>query len=250
MTTRALAILLCVGAVANAVEPERLHGAIVGSVFDTKPVDDNAIDANAPRFGLVGDGVHDDTDGLEAALNASYWDPGRPNCTQPGSRVIFIRGPARYRVTRTIDVRVWQRIIGWGSIRPTLVLSPSTPGFGDSSAPIAMLRANCYAPGSGNPPNATDGNNVAFGVSVVNVNFEIGAGNPGAVALRWRVAQGGTVRAAVFTLAPDAFAAVLYPGCAHQDLVIHGGRFGILIGLTGACACRCWAGSLGGSPRI
>jgi hypothetical protein len=42
------------------------------------------------------------------------------------------------------------------------------------------------------------------------------------------------VRASRFTLAPDALAAIWYPGWSHQDLVFEGGQFGIVIGDSGA----------------
>jgi hypothetical protein len=65
-------------------------------------------------------------------------------------------------MTRTLDVHTWQRLIGWGQMRPTLVLAPNTPGFSDPDAPASILRANNYAPGSGSPANTSDGSNIAF----------------------------------------------------------------------------------------
>ena len=206
---------------------------ITTSLFDTLPPDSNAINANDPRFGLVGDGIHDDTIGLMQALNATYYDHNRPNCTLPGSRIVFLEGNGKiYRVTSTIDVRIWQRIIGWGTTRPVLYVPPST--FTNASNIIPLLRGNDYAPGSPQPVNSTDGNNIAFGVGLINVNIKIDVGNVGGTAMRWRIAQGGIIRGVVMDLATDTFSGIYFPGWGHQDIVINGGKYGIYIGDTGA----------------
>lgn len=205
------------------------------SLFDTLLPDTNAIHANDVRFGLVGDGIHDDTDGLLSALNATYFDPGRPNCTLPGSRIVFLEGNGKiYRLTRTIDIRTWQRIIGYGTSRPVLYVSTATPGFTNESNVQPLLRGNCYAPGSGFNPNYTDGSNIAFGTGIINVDIRIAAGNPGATAVRWRIAQGGIIRGVTINLADDTHSGIYFPGWAHQDIVITGGKYGIYIGDTGA----------------
>ena len=203
------------------------------SIFATRPPDSRAIHANDAAFGLVGDGVADDTAALRRAINATYLH-SRANCTADGHRIVFL-GPGRYRMTGTVALPIWVRIIGYGKSRPTFVLKRNTPTFSNASLRKPLFVAIDWGRTIDPAFNAsqTDGGNVAFGTGMMNVNFEVEHGNQGAVAVRNRVAQGGILRSVGFNLS-DAFAAIDSPGWSHQSLVVIGGWTGVFIQHTGA----------------
>jgi hypothetical protein len=203
------------------------------SVITALPPDESAINAN-DGYGLVGDGIADDTDALAAAINATY--ASGVDCTQPGARIVFLAGDGKtYRLSGTVTLPMWVRLVGWGATtRPALLLAPNTSGFSNSSALAGLLQAINWAPFAQCNTSAYKGGNTAFGTGVINVDVRIGAGNPGAVGISNGVAQGGVLRAMAFDLAPDAAAGVYSPGWAHQDLTFNGGRYGVLVLQTGA----------------
>lgn len=206
------------------------------SVITGLPPDPRAINANNPSFGLVGDGVHDDTLALVAAINATY-AAGTPDCSEPGSRIVFLAGDGKlYRLSSPVILPMWVRLIGWGvQARPVLTLANSTPGYGSASILTPMLSVVNWAPPAACHKSTTmTGGNTAFGTGVINVDVRIDAGNPGAVGVSNGAAQGGILRAMKFVLAPDATAAIYSPGWAHQELTFYGGRYGILVNHTGA----------------
>ena len=205
------------------------------SVVTGLPADPSAVNANDPQFGLVGDGIADDTTGLAAAINATY-APGLPDCSQPGSRIVFLQGDGKaYRLSAPLILPMWVRLIGWGAtVRPALVLAPGTPGYSNPADLSPLLEVVNWAPRSNCNRSANSGGNTAFGTGVINVDIRIGAHNPGAVGVSNGAAQGGVLRSMAFYLAPDAAAGVYSPGWAHQDLVFEGGRYGVLVNHTGA----------------
>ena len=185
----------------------------------------------------------DDTAALQRALFAAYLEPGAPDCTLPGARVVLLRGDGlRYRVSNTIRLPIWARLVGYGNAtRPALVLAAATPGFGAAALVKAVLQVVDWTPDltpdrrpSGGQCNvsAEMGGDTAFGTGVLNVDVEIAGGNPAAVAVSNGAAQGGALRAMRFTLAPDALASLFTPGWAHDALVFEGGRFGALLFYT------------------
>ena len=217
--------------------------ASAASVVTLRPPDARATDANDARFGLVGDGVHDDTAALQAALFEPYLAPGAPDCTLPGARVVLLRGDgARYRVSATLRLPIWARLVGHGNLtRPAIVLAPATPGFGAAALVKAVLQVVDWTPDpnpdrrpSGGQCNvsAEIGGDTAFGTGLINVDIEVGAGNPAAVAVSNGAAQGGVLRNMHFALAPDALAAIFTPGWAHEALVVEGGRYAVLLFYT------------------
>jgi len=230
LPARALVLVLLGGAARIAALPPRYDSV---SIITARPPDARLVDA--AQFGAVGDGIADDTDALQRAVNATY-GAGLPDCTQPGARLVALEGGGRrYRVTAPLRLWIWVRLIGYGASRPQLVLAERTPGYGNSSSPLPLVLALDFAPGS--PAcafNPSDGGNTAFGEGVLNVDVAVGAGNPGAVGVRNRAAQGGVLRDMRFDLAPDALAGVMSPGWAHQGLVIVGAQAAVLMADTGA----------------
>jgi len=94
---------------------------IFGSSYDTtRPNDAKAVYLDQEGFPAHGDGVADDTDVLQQALNKVQ------ETTTQG--IVFIPS-GRYRVSRTVYVWPGIRLIGLGAQRPVFVLARNTPGF-------------------------------------------------------------------------------------------------------------------------
>lgn len=235
-----LAFMLAMPAAAVQLPP---RFAAAPSAVSGRVPDPRATDANS--FGLIGDGVHDDTEALQRAIFAPYLGADdAPDCTVPGARVVLLHGDGRrYRLSGSVRLPIWTRLVGWGgSSRPELLLDNSTAGFGKAALPgKGLLEVVNWVPsktpdhrphGKECNVSAATGGNTAFGTGVLNVDITINAGNPAAVGIANDAAQGGALRAMRFTLAPDALAGVFTPGWSHSDLVFEGGRFGILLFYT------------------
>jgi hypothetical protein len=209
-----------------------LFGAPVdaASVFPSRPDDPAAVYLTPDAFGVRGDGLADDTSAIQEAIDAA-------GATFQGGIVFVPSG--RYRLTRTIVVWRGVRVVGYGPTRPVLVLGDNTPGFqkgiglmvlfthagpkeaGDGLAPFSL-------PGIVPPnPAMPDANQGTFYSSMINVDVEIGAGNPAAVAIRFHVAQHGILSHMDFRTG-SGLAALMDIGNAGQDLRFYGGRYGIL----------------------
>ena len=189
-----------------------LWGAISGamaqtagiSAFVTRPEDPRAILLTGAAGDQAVDGISragkaDDSAALQAAIDKAASD------REEG--IVFIP-QGRYRLTRTLYVWPAVRVIGWGARRPVFVLADNAPGYssgvtdmvifagfrpgaGDSSRPERPgFRVPFPPPGSVPPnPNIPDANPGTFYSAMSNIDFEIGKGNAGAVAIRFHGAQ-------------------------------------------------------------
>ena len=209
--------------------------AIAQSVYTTRPEDPAAVHVTPQDFGVRADGVADDTAGLQAAVD-------RAASSFAGGIVLLPSG--RYRLTRTISVWSGVRVIGYGATRPVLTLPDNTPGYQTGLGLMVLFSSG--RPGGGGrggggrgqapflpagtvPPNASvpDANQNTFYSGMSNVDVEIGAGNPAAVAIRFHVAQHGILSHMDFHVG-SGLAALNEVGNVAHDLRFHGGRFGIL----------------------
>jgi sugar lactone lactonase YvrE len=204
------------------------------SVFTTRPDDPAAVSVMAPEFAVRGDGTTDDTDAIQAALDKAAG-------TISGGIVFLPSG--RYRLTRTVYVWRGVRIIGFGPTRPVFVLADNTPGYQKGIGLMVMFthaaRPGAPPPGGnrrvpfpppGQVPPRTDipdAGPSTFYPGMSNVDFEIGAGNPAAVAIRFHVAQHGILSHMDFHVG-SGLAALTQIGNEGQDLRFYGGRYGIL----------------------
>jgi len=209
------ALLFCLGSAAFAA-----------SVITTRPDDSKAIYVNAPASNA------DSSAALQAAIDKAS-GTGREG-------IVFV--PAgRYTLTRTIYLWPGVRLIGYGATRPVFVLPPQTLGFQKGMgvmvmftglAPNEATRAGgriAFPPPGSVPPNGhvADANPNTFYSAMTNIDFEIGDGNPAAVAVRFHVAQHSFLSHMDFQIG-SGLAGLYQAGNEAEDLHFYGGRHGIL----------------------
>ena len=200
--------------------------AFAASVITTRPEDSMAIYLDAPAVNS------DSSAALQAAIDKAA-SAGREG-------IVFVPA-ARYTLTRTIYLWPGVRLIGFGVMRPVFVLPPQTPGFQKGMGVMVMFtgltpsermhsggRVPFPPPGSVLPnDNVDDANPNTFYSAITNIDFEIGDGNPAAVAVRFHVAQHSFLTHMDFHIG-SGLAALYQVGNEAEDLHFYGGRYGIL----------------------
>lgn len=193
------------------------------SVYTSAPAEPRAITVRG-----VGDGRADDSAAIQQAIDAA---------AAGGQGGIVFLPSGRYRISRTIFIRTAVRVFGVGKTRPEIVLADNSPGFGSGvAAMLSFTGEDQYR--SGKPavppptsvpfdPTVFDATSSTFYSALANVDFRIGAGNAGAVAVRFRVAQHGYIRHADFHVG-SGLAGVYQAGNEFEDLRFYGGRYGIM----------------------
>ncbi len=185
------------------------------SFFPQRPDDPRAIDFTKEAFGAHADGVSDDADALQSAINR----------VQETARIGVVTIPAgRYRLGKT--VYVWQgiRLLGYGATRPVFVLGRNTPGFQEGAGHYLLSFADGRPQGGG---PIVDASEFTFYSGASNVDFELQDGNPAAIAIRFHVAQHGVLAHMDFQIG-SARAALEDIGNQANDLHVHGGEYGII----------------------
>jgi len=206
------------------------------SVLATRLDDPKAVYLTASEFGARADGQSDDSAAIQAAIDKAE------NNVREG--IVFV--PAgRYRLTRTVYVWPGVRLFGYGATRPVFLLAADTPGFQNGVG--AMVTFTGARPGRGParggrvpfpppdsvPPNGNiaDANSGTFYSAMSNIDFEIGDGNPAAVAIRFHVAQHAFLTHMDFHVG-SGLAALTEIGNEAEDLHFYGGRYAILTDKT------------------
>ncbi|WP_220399006.1 glycoside hydrolase family 55 protein [Granulicella sp. WH15] len=211
---------------------------VADSAYPLRLEDASAVYLVPGRFHVRGDGVADDSAAVQAAIDEVQ--------ATKGEGIVFIP-QGRYSITRTIYLWPGIRIIGYGTQRPVFVLGDRTPGY---QAGIAYMFFFAGAkPGDGEksrrpeslhvrtpptqpgvvPPSLTvpDANPGTFYSAMSNVDFEVGADNAGAVAIRFHAAQHAYLSHMDFNMG-SGFAGVHEVANIAEDLHFHGGQFGIM----------------------
>ncbi len=209
-------------------------------------LDDQSAVYVSKDHGVKGDGIADDSNGLQMAIDEEQ--------TQHRQGVVFLP-EGRYRITKTIYVWPGIRVIGYGAHRPMLVLGDNTPGFqqgeglmvfftggrpmppraaGANAAPRNPAAAQAGSrqlpppfPGTVPPTPMSDGSPGTFYSAMSNVDFEIGAGNPAAVGVRFRIAQHTYLTHIDFHLG-SGLAGIHDAGNEMEDLHFYGGQYGVI----------------------
>ena len=202
------------------------------SVFTTRLDDPKAIYLTAQEFGAVGDGKADDSAAIQAAVDKAG------GSAREG--IVFVPS-GRYRLTRTVYIWPGVRVLGYGPSRPVFVLADNTPGFQKGEGVMVMFTG--AMPGTGSrvpfpPPGSApandaiaDANQNTFYSAMSNIDFEIGDGNPAAIAIRFHVAQHAYLSHIDFHIG-SGLAALTEIGNEGEDLHFYGGRYGILTDKT------------------
>lgn len=152
------------------------------SVFTMRPADSYAAYLEKGAYGAAGDGVADDTAAIQAAIDHV--------AETTGGGVVFV-AEGHYRITHTVHLWSGIRLIGYGAERPVFVLGANTPGYQEGHEFLGtgryMLQFASRRSQPGEP--VVDANEFTFYSGINNVDFEIGDGNPAAIAIRFHVAQ-------------------------------------------------------------
>ncbi len=210
--------------------------ALATSVFTSRLDDPRAVYLTVQEFGAQADGRADDSAAIQAAI-----DKADSNAHEG---IVFVPS-GRYRLTRTVYVWPGIRVIGYGVTRPVFLLADNTPGFqkgvGDmvmftGNRPGARSRAGERIPFS--PPGTVPANDEiadagpsTFYSAMSNIDFEIGDGNPAAIAIRFHVAQHAYLSHMDFHIG-SGLAALTEIGNEAEDLYFYGGRYAILTDKT------------------
>jgi hypothetical protein len=205
------------------------------SFYPERLEDKTAVYVTREQFGAAGDGVIDDTAPLQKAIDAVA------DTTRQG--IVFLPS-GRYRITHTLYVWPGVRVIGYGQQRPVLYLAPNTMGYANGPSYMVMftggrpgerryMRSTQPAvafPGTVPPlKGVIDANPGTFYSAMSNIDMEIGDGNPGAVGIRFHVAQHCFLTHMNFHIG-SGMAALQDIGNEAEDLHFFGGRFGIMTG--------------------
>jgi hypothetical protein len=185
------------------------------SYFPQRPDDPRAVDFTRESFAAHADGVGDDADALQNAINR----------VQETTRMGVVLIPeGRYRLGKTVFV--WQgiRLIGYGAKRPVFVLGRDTPGFQEGPGHY-MIHFADNRPQAGGP--FVDASEFTFYSGMNNIDFELQDGNPAAIAIRFHVAQHSMLTHMNFEVG-TARAALEDVGNQASDIHVHGGEYGII----------------------
>lgn len=115
--------------------------------------------------------------------------------------------------------------------RATLVLADGAAGFGDPKTPKPVLYFWARAESGSEPEPDVPQSNINFNQKILSVDFELGTGNAGAVAIDHRGAEGSTIEDVTIEAA-GAFAGIRHApgsGGAMHGIRVHGGRFGLYL---------------------
>jgi sugar lactone lactonase YvrE len=205
-----------------------LLGAAPGwaaSYYTTRLNDPKAVYLDV--FGVRGDGIADDSDAIQQAINKVQ--------ETVNQGIVFVP-EGRYRLMKTLYIWPSIRVIGYGEKRPVFVLADNTPGYQDRNNENYLVFFAGGRPGSqggrggpaptgrgGRPSDAGPG---TFYSAMSNIDIEIGAGNPGAVGVRGTYAQHSFLAHMDFRTG-SGIAGVHDTGNVMEDVRFFGGQYGI-----------------------
>jgi hypothetical protein len=210
-----------------------------GASYYTVRLDDpKAVYLTADNFPVRGDGLADDTEAIQRAIDKVQ------ETTSQG--IVFVP-QGRYRLTKTINIWPGIRVIGYGATRPVFLLADNTPGYQDKDNERYMIFFAGSRPGAGRgfgggrgatggrgtpggrgtadgqPPDASPG---TFYSAISNIDLEIRDGNAGAVGVRARYAQHCFMAHMDFRIG-SGLAGIHEAGNVGEDLHFYGGQYAI-----------------------
>jgi sugar lactone lactonase YvrE len=201
------------------------------SYYPVRLDDPKAIYLTRDQFPIRGDGIADDTEAIQQAITQAHSTRDR--------RVVFLP-EGRYRITKPIYVWPGVRLIGYGTVRPVLVLGENTPGYRDQENYMVFFAGRrpagpvpdrqeprTAARGGLNLTQPLDSTPGTFYSAISNIDLEIQDGNPAAVGVRARYAQ-HCYMAHMDIRIGSAMAGIHDGGNEAEDVHFHGGQYGIV----------------------
>jgi hypothetical protein len=95
-----------------------------------RPVQDRLDDqVTSNDFGLVGDGVVDDTASLQNAIDQLFLNPNHYAYTSVNTRVTLVLQPGNYKITDTIYIPSYATIVGSGIDKTIIYFNPQSPNI-------------------------------------------------------------------------------------------------------------------------
>jgi hypothetical protein len=192
------------------------------------------VDVTAAPFGADPTGERDSTDAIQRAINAAR-----------DAQMVCFFPPGDYKVSGTLSCiqNLYRRANGAavgahlhpcvlmggreGGRRPRIVLAPGSPGFGDPAKPRYVVHFWARAVQEGPPTQPQP--NISMNQMLVGLDVVIGAGNPGAVGVRHRAAQGSGVLDCTIdaTHGLTGLEGGAGSGGGHAGVTVIGGRYGL-----------------------
>ena len=194
--------------------------AAFGASYYPQRVDDAKATYLVPsKDSLQGNGQADDTEAIQQAIDKEE---------ETNSEGVVFLASGRYRLTKTIHIWPGIRLIGYGPMRPVLVVAPNTPHFQTGPAYMVFFAGNRpkHTTGSNVEPEIHDANPGTFYSAMSNIDIEIQDGNPGAVGVRARYAQHCYLSHINFNIG-SGLAGIHDGGNVAQDVHFYGGQYGI-----------------------
>lgn len=210
-------------------------GSSFGASFYTAcPNDPGAVYLTKDNFPLSADGIADDSDAIQEAIDQA---------STSSASILFVP-EGTYRLGKRINVWAGVRVIGYGEKRPVFLLGENTPGFQEEPEKYMVFFSGGRAGGGfggfggprrggprGGATSVQDGSAGTFYCAMSNIDFEIEDGNPAAIAIRFHVAQHSYLSHMNFKLG-TAKAGLDDIGNEVEDLHFYGGQYGIITGTS------------------
>jgi sugar lactone lactonase YvrE len=221
------------------------------SYYSVRLDDSKAVYLTRDSFPVHGDGLADDTDAIQQAINKVQ------ETTNQG--IVFVP-EGRYRLANTVYIWPGIRLIGYGATRPVFVLGESSPGyqdkdnlkymlffaggrpgagrgFGGPGAPAGQLQGGRGGGqggrgggqggrGRGASDQPSDAGAGTFYSAIGNIDIEIQDGNPGAVGVRAHYAQHCFMAHMDFRIG-SGLAGIHDGGNVVEDVHFSGGQYGV-----------------------
>lgn len=192
------------------------------------------LDVTSPPFGADPTGQRDSTRAIQAAINRArdaqlvcFFPPGtyRVSDTLECAQNAYDTATGRVRWTQDFPcVLMGSRR---GPQRPRIFLAPHSQGFGDPIHPRVLL--HFWARDFVHQKPFREQDDTSMNQMLVGIDVEVGEGNPGAIAIRHRAAQGSGVQDCTIdvTYGHTGLQGGAGSGGSHVNVTVIGGRIGL-----------------------